>query len=86
MTKVGFVEKGREKMDWNNILNWKLLVGSHEFPGPNEKRWWPREDERPFPDWQTEGVDVKKPRAPKPTRQFTVTAPSPGTPYRESNT
>lgn len=22
-------------MDWNNIINWKLLVGSHEFPGPD---------------------------------------------------
>jgi hypothetical protein len=21
-------------MDWNNILNWKLLKGSHDFPGP----------------------------------------------------
>ena len=22
-------------MDWNKILNWKLLTGSHEFPGPD---------------------------------------------------
>jgi hypothetical protein len=22
-------------MDWNSILNWKLLVGSHSFPGPD---------------------------------------------------
>jgi hypothetical protein len=22
-------------MDWNSLLNWKLLKGSHEFPGPD---------------------------------------------------
>ena len=22
-------------MDWNKILNWKLLSGSHKFPGPD---------------------------------------------------
>jgi len=22
-------------MDWNKILNWKLLAGSHDFPGPD---------------------------------------------------
>jgi hypothetical protein len=69
---------------------WKEWIAEGDAAGlPEsglEKRWWLCEDERPFPDWQTEGVDVKKPRAPKPTRQFTVTAPSPGTPYRESNT
>lgn len=39
-----------------------------------EKRWWSREDERPFPEWQTEGVPVKTPkiRAPKPAPLFDV--------------
>jgi hypothetical protein len=22
-------------MDWNHVLNWRLLAGSHEFPGPD---------------------------------------------------
>lgn len=24
-----------------------------------EKRWWSRDDERPFPDWKTAGVGIK---------------------------
>lgn len=28
-----------------------------------EKRWWPREAENPFPDWQTAGVGGKHTRA-----------------------
>lgn len=30
------------------------------------KRWWPRADEVPFPDWQTRDLWIKKPREPKP--------------------
>ena len=33
-----------------------------------EKRWWSRDDERPFPDWQTAGVGVKAPKAIKPAQ------------------
>lgn len=35
-----------------------------------EKRWWPREDERPFPDWKTEGFGAKPARPAKPSRQL----------------
>lgn len=31
-----------------------------------EKRWWSREDERPFPNWQTEGVVIGRPKVVKP--------------------
>jgi hypothetical protein len=31
-----------------------------------EKRWWSRDDERPFPDWQTAGVGVKPEKKIKP--------------------
>lgn len=38
-----------------------------DFPIPGfrglKKPWWPREDERPFPDWRTAGVGVKVERA-----------------------
>lgn len=33
------------------------------------KRWWPREAEHPFPDWQTAGVGIKTPAKPKLVRQ-----------------
>ena len=38
-----------------------------------EKRWWRREDERPFPDWQTAGIGVKpaKPIKAAPADLFT---------------
>lgn len=37
-----------------------------------EERWWPRERERPFPDWKTAGIPVKQPRqrAAKPAPLF----------------
>lgn len=36
-----------------------------------EKRWWSRDEEHPFPDWQTLGVETAKPaRRPKPLPLF----------------
>ncbi len=32
------------------------------------KRWWQREDERPFPDWKTAGIDTPSPRPTKARR------------------
>lgn len=30
-----------------------------------EKRWWSRDDEQPFANWQTEGIGVKPTKPPK---------------------
>lgn len=39
-----------------------------------EKRWWSRDDERLFPDWQTAGVMIGRPKIvkPTPTDLFTI--------------
>lgn len=38
-----------------------------------EKRWWRYEDERPFPEWQTAGVNEPRAKAPR----MKVAAPAP---------
>lgn len=44
-----------------------------------ERPSWSRADERPFPEWQTEGVGMKPIKPPKPQRQHTLAlSPTPG--------
>lgn len=34
-----------------------------------EKRWWSREQEIAFPDWKTEGIELKPAKVVKPSKQ-----------------